>query len=106
MVLAEQSLGGEDFSWMLEKVPGAMMRLGTRTPGGRSYDLHQGDFTVDERLHRRSVPGYWPRSPCVTCIRRSCVADMTGHAPRHRHPLERRNAAHRFLVWPLPVRLQ
>ncbi len=48
-VLAEQSLGGEDFSWMLEKVPGAMLRLGTRTPGGRSYDLHQGDFTVDER---------------------------------------------------------
>ncbi len=49
LVLAEQSLGGEDFSWMLEQVPGAMLRLGTRTPGGRSYDLHQGDFTVDER---------------------------------------------------------
>lgn len=49
LVLAEQSLGGEDFSWMLEKVPGAMIRLGTRVPGGRTYDLHQGDFTVDER---------------------------------------------------------
>lgn len=49
LVLAEQSLGGEDFSWMLEKVPGAMIRLGTRAPGGRTYDLHQGDFTVDER---------------------------------------------------------
>jgi amidohydrolase len=49
VVLAEQSLGGEDFAWMLEKVPGAMMRLGTRTPGGRTYDLHQGDFVVDER---------------------------------------------------------
>lgn len=48
VMLAEQSLGGEDFSWMLEKVPGAMLRLGTRTPGGRTYDLHQGDFTVDE----------------------------------------------------------
>ncbi len=47
--LAEQSLGGEDFAWMLEKVPGAMVRLGTRTPGGRTYDLHQGDFRVDER---------------------------------------------------------
>ena len=34
---------------MLEKVPGAMMRLGTRTPGGRTYDLHQGDLVVDER---------------------------------------------------------
>jgi amidohydrolase len=49
MVLAEQSLGGEDFSWMLEKVPGAMIRLGTRLPGGRTYDLHQSAFTVDER---------------------------------------------------------
>lgn len=49
LVLAEQSLGGEDFSWILEKVPGAMIRLGTRVPGGRTYDLHQGDFTVDER---------------------------------------------------------
>jgi amidohydrolase len=47
--LAEQSLGGEDFGWMLEQVPGAMMRLGTRTPGGRTFDLHQGDFEVDER---------------------------------------------------------
>jgi amidohydrolase len=45
----EQSLGGEDFAWYLEKLPGALARLGTRTPGGRSYDLHQGDFDVDER---------------------------------------------------------
>lgn len=45
----EQSLGGEDFSWYLEKVPGAMARLGVRTPGDRvSRDLHQGDFDADE----------------------------------------------------------
>jgi len=49
VVLAEQSLGGEDFAWILEKVPGAMLRLGTRTPGGRTYDLHQPDFVADER---------------------------------------------------------
>ena len=46
----EQSLGGEDFSWYLEQVPGAMARLGVRTPGSRSrLDLHQGDFDADER---------------------------------------------------------
>jgi amidohydrolase len=45
----EQSLGGEDFGWYLEQVPGAMFRLGTRTPGGARYDLHQGDFLVDEQ---------------------------------------------------------
>ncbi|MBZ9640184.1 M20 family metallopeptidase [Streptomyces sp. PSKA30] len=45
----DQSLGGEDFSWYLEQVPGAMARLGVRTPGERTVrDLHQGDFDVDE----------------------------------------------------------
>jgi amidohydrolase len=44
-----QSLGGEDFAWFVETVPGAMGRLGTRTPGGRTYDLHQGDLVIDER---------------------------------------------------------
>jgi amidohydrolase len=44
-----QSLGGEDFGWYLDRVPGAMMRLGTRTPGGATYDLHQGNLRVDER---------------------------------------------------------
>jgi len=47
--LTEQSLGGEDFAWYLTKVPGAMARLGTRTPDGRTYDIHQGDLRVDER---------------------------------------------------------
>lgn len=45
----EQSLGGEDFSWYLEHVPGAMARLGVRTPGDtRRLDLHRGDFDADE----------------------------------------------------------
>jgi len=45
----EQSLGGEDFGWYLQDgAPGALARLGTRTPGGRTYDLHQGDFVADE----------------------------------------------------------
>lgn len=47
--LTEQSLGGEDFAWYLTRIPGAMARLGTRVPGGRTYDIHQGDLRVDER---------------------------------------------------------
>ncbi|WP_183092491.1 amidohydrolase [Nocardioides stalactiti] len=43
-----QSLGGEDFGWYLASIPGAMFRLGTRTPGGATYDLHQGDLRIDE----------------------------------------------------------
>jgi amidohydrolase len=49
VVSTQQSLGGEDFAWYLESLPGAMGRLGTRTPGGQTYDLHQGDLDVDER---------------------------------------------------------
>ncbi len=48
-VVAGQSMGGEDFGWFVDEVPGAMMRLGTRTPGGPTYDLHQGNLRVDER---------------------------------------------------------
>lgn len=48
-VPTDQSLGGEDFAWYLQHVPGAMARLGTRTPGGPTHDLHRGDFEADER---------------------------------------------------------
>ena len=44
----EQSMGGEDFAWYLDKVPGALARLGVRTPGGEPFDLHQGTFDIDE----------------------------------------------------------
>jgi amidohydrolase len=49
LVPTAQSLGGEDFAWYLEHVPGAMARLGTGTPGGPAYDLHRGDLRIDER---------------------------------------------------------
>jgi amidohydrolase len=44
-----QSLGGEDFAWYLDHVPGSMARLGVKPPGlERPVDLHQGLFDVDE----------------------------------------------------------
>ncbi|MBT2507266.1 amidohydrolase [Streptomyces sp. ISL-98] len=52
----EQSLGGEDFSWYLEQVPGAMARLGVRAPGDTARrDLHRGDFDVDEHAIEAGV---------------------------------------------------
>jgi amidohydrolase len=47
--VTSQSLGGEDFSWYLTRASGAMGRLGTRSPGGPTYDIHQGNLRVDER---------------------------------------------------------
>lgn len=46
---AQQSGGGEDFSWYLEEVPGAMARLGVWSGQGPQCDLHQPDFDIDER---------------------------------------------------------
>lgn len=43
-----QSMGGEDFAWYLEHVPGALARLGVRRPGTPTFDLHQGTFDIDE----------------------------------------------------------
>jgi amidohydrolase len=49
VVEAEISMGGEDFSFYLDHVPGAMIRLGTGVAGSdEKHDLHQGDFDVDE----------------------------------------------------------
>ena len=44
-----QSGGGEDFSWYLEEVPGAMARLGVWSGEGPQLDLHQPTFDMDER---------------------------------------------------------
>ncbi|MGE5131595.1 MAG: amidohydrolase [Gemmatimonadota bacterium] len=50
VVPTPQSLGGEDFAWYLESVPGSLARLGTRTPGSADdFDIHQPTFDVDER---------------------------------------------------------
>ncbi|MDQ3761698.1 MAG: amidohydrolase [Actinomycetota bacterium] len=47
---APQSFGGEDFGWYLKHVPGALCRLGVRSPGNEAQaDLHSGLFDIDER---------------------------------------------------------
>jgi len=69
--LTPQSMGGEDFAWYLAHTPGALLRLGTRTPGGRTYDLHQGDLLIDER-----AIGAGARVLCSIALR--SIADDTG----------------------------
>lgn len=44
-----QSGGGEDFSWYLEKAPGAMGRLGVWSGRGPELEIHQPTFDLDER---------------------------------------------------------
>jgi metal-dependent amidase/aminoacylase/carboxypeptidase family protein len=49
LTATRQSGGGEDFSWYLEDVPGAMARLGVWSGRGPQLDLHQPTFDLDER---------------------------------------------------------
>jgi amidohydrolase len=50
VVPTPQSLGGEDFAWYLESIPGTLARLGTRPPGASAdVDIHQPGFDIDER---------------------------------------------------------
>ncbi|WP_285727366.1 amidohydrolase [Psychromicrobium xiongbiense] len=64
VVLTPQSMGGEDFAWFLQDIPGAMMRLGTHVTGGEVYDLHRGDYIVDE-----AALGYGIRVLAATALR-------------------------------------
>ncbi len=44
----EMQMGGEDFSFLMQRVPGAMFRLGVRRPGSAPFALHTSDFDLDE----------------------------------------------------------
>jgi len=44
-----QSLGGEDFGWYLNHVPGGLARLGVWSGEGPMRDLHRGTFDLDEQ---------------------------------------------------------
>ena len=89
VVQTPQSLGGEDFAWYLESIPGALARLGTRTPGSTaSLDIHQPSFDVDERaiavgvqvMAATAVTALWDDGPMVA----QPLPGVTGALPAHR----------------------
>ncbi len=47
--LRTANMGGEDFSYYLEKVPGAYIRFGSQVPGLEGYPAHSSKFDFDER---------------------------------------------------------
>ncbi len=48
-VIERPSMGGEDFAFYLNTVPGAMFRLGCASDDSNSYPLHSPYFDIDER---------------------------------------------------------
>src|SRR5215469_16717709 len=74
---APQSLGGEDFAWYLDSIPGALARLGTRTPGSvADFDIHQAIFDVDER-----AIGYGVRLMAATALTAISGGAIAADAP-------------------------
>ncbi|VEP17230.1 putative enzyme [Hyella patelloides LEGE 07179] len=47
-IIAEPSLGAEDFSVYLNQIPGCMFRLGVGKAEGKNYPLHHPRFEIDE----------------------------------------------------------
>jgi len=49
VTLPEPNLGGEDFAFYLERLPGCFVRIGAQPPGGRPVPAHTSGFLPDER---------------------------------------------------------
>jgi hippurate hydrolase len=44
------NMGGEDFSWYLQEVPGCYVRLGARIADATTYPAHSSRFQIDEEV--------------------------------------------------------
>jgi amidohydrolase len=49
-VVRGANMGGEDFSWYLQEVPGCYVRLGARLPDSAGYPAHSSRFEIDEKV--------------------------------------------------------
>ncbi len=47
-VLHTANMGGEDFAYYLEKIPGCYIRYGAQVPGRESYPAHSSQFDIHE----------------------------------------------------------
>src|SRR5262249_26948851 len=47
--LKTANMGGEDFSYYLEKVPGCYVRFGAQVPGREGFPAHSSKFDFDEQ---------------------------------------------------------
>ena len=41
-------MGGEDFSFFMDKVPGCYVRIGAQKEGRESFPAHSSKFDIDE----------------------------------------------------------
>ena len=60
------SMGGEDFAYYLERVPGAMVRVGTASSDATRHPLHDARFDLDERA----------LAPAADVMAETCLRDL------------------------------
>ena len=53
IMMEESSMGGEDFAYYLEKIPGAYFRIGCSD--GKKRDIHTNDFNLDENCMATAI---------------------------------------------------
>ena len=52
-MMKESSMGGEDFAYYLEEIPGAYFRIGCFN--GKTRDIHTNDFDIDEKCMATAI---------------------------------------------------
>ena len=52
-IMKDSSMGGEDFAYYLEKIPGAYFRIGCND--GKTRDIHTNDFNLDEKCMATAI---------------------------------------------------
>jgi len=71
--LKTANMGAEDFSYYIEKIPGAYVRFGSQVPGKEGYPAHSSKFDFDEKALAVGAAYY------------QTVAKIAGHRLREQH---------------------
>ncbi len=81
ILLDQPSMGGEDFSYYLKRVPGCFVRIGTARPGEGEIKAHSPSFDFDEDVIRIGAIYYAEIvREAVSALRSGKISDRTGKA--------------------------
>ncbi len=71
------NMGGEDFAWYLEEIPGCYVRLGARLEGRASFPAHSSRFEIDEAV--LAVGAAWFKEVAVEAGKALAEGRLTRH---------------------------
>jgi hippurate hydrolase len=74
VILDTPSMGGEDFAFFLEKIPGCFVRLGGRKRGHEENPLHSPRFDFDEEVLRTAAE-FMARAVRIEIEKLSCAGE-------------------------------